>query len=866
MLGTADGRQLQTRESRHLADNLNLKAQNGSTLPIDKSSAGWQKSKPRILILNRSYWPDAEATGQLLTELCEDLADDFDLTVIAGQPNQNPAGIACKSWGLERHEGVNVRRIPHLRFRKRSLWGRAVNMLTYLAGAGFSALFAPRPDVVVVETDPFLLPLVGRILKWWHRCRLVVYLQDIYPDVAVALGKIRDGWFTRALRRCLFSIYRHADRVIVLGEDMRDVLTGAGVPAERITVLPNWADTSRIYPVREGNTFRQRESLDGRFAVMYSGNMGLCQSLDNVLEAACRLRHRPDILFMLVGDGASRLDLEQTARKRELGNVRFLPYQPQSELAHSLSAPDLHLVPLDARVTGCLVPSKLYGILAAGVPSLVVAEGRCETSRVVELSGAGKVVAPDHPELLAEAIEWFANHRDERREMGSRARLLAEREYDRKIVTGRFARLLHDAIDGISPESNLPVATYETRGSPAGIATYALSHKAGAEILPLPLGEGRFEDLLDTRVQAVDDLPVEAQWSISSFRKRCSANNSVGKNPLQETRMSFLNGKRIVVTGGAGFLGRPVCRALERFEPAEIIVPRSAEYDLRERDAVRALLFDANPQVIVHLAAVVGGIGANRANPGRYFYENAIMGLQLMEEARVSGIEKMVSLGTICSYPKFTPVPFREDDLWHGYPEETNAPYGLAKKMLLVQAQAYRQQYGFNAVTLLPVNLYGPRDNFDPESSHVIPALIRKVVEARDAGEGHIDVWGTGTASREFLFVRDAAEGIALATAHYNKPEPVNLGSGREITIRELAELICDLGGFRGELRWDATKPDGQPRRCLDTTRAEREFGFKASTDFRAGLIETLAWFERNRDTVDRKVPVLPQPAAGLPS
>ena len=312
--------------------------------------------------------------------------------------------------------------------------------------------------------------------------------------------------------------------------------------------------------------------------------------------------------------------------------------------------------------------------------------------------------------------------------------------------------------------------------------------------------------------------------------------------------MNYLADKRVIVTGGAGFLGRPVCRALQRLSPAEIFVPRSADYDLRERDAIRALFLAHEPQVVVHLAAVVGGIGANRANPGRYFYDNAIMGLQLMEEARLNNIEKFVSVGTICSYPKFTEIPFREERLWDGYPEETNAPYGLAKKMLLVQAQAYRQQYGFNAVTLLPVNLYGPRDNFDPGSSHVIPALIRKAVEARDIGQGHIDVWGTGAVSREFLFVRDAAEGIALAVEHYNQPDPVNLGSGQEITIGALANLICELSGFPGEVRWDATKPDGQPRRCLDTSRAQREFGFAASTSFREGLIETLAWFERNRD------------------
>lgn len=313
--------------------------------------------------------------------------------------------------------------------------------------------------------------------------------------------------------------------------------------------------------------------------------------------------------------------------------------------------------------------------------------------------------------------------------------------------------------------------------------------------------------------------------------------------------MSFLHNRRIVVTGGAGFLGQPVCEELKKHNPAEIFIPRSASYDLRDRVAVRALFKTAKPEVVIHLAAVVGGIGANRTNPGRFFFDNAIMGVQLMEEARLHGVDKFVSVGTICSYPKHTPIPFKEEDLWSGYPEETNAAYGLAKKMLLVQAQAYRQQYGFNAVTLLPVNLYGPRDNFDYESSHVIPALIRKALQARQGGRDHINVWGTGSASREFLFVRDAAEGIVLATERYNSSDPVNIGSGQEVTIRELGKTICELCDFRGEIRWDPSKPDGQPRRCLDTSKALREFGFQARTGLREGLAETISWYERDLAT-----------------
>jgi GDP-L-fucose synthase len=311
--------------------------------------------------------------------------------------------------------------------------------------------------------------------------------------------------------------------------------------------------------------------------------------------------------------------------------------------------------------------------------------------------------------------------------------------------------------------------------------------------------------------------------------------------------MGDLAGKRVLVTGGGGFLGRFLLGELAGRGPGAVLAPRKADYDLTDQAAVRAVLDDHRPDVVIHLAAVVGGIGANRENPGRFFYDNLVMGLLLMEEARKRGVGKFVTVGTICSYPKFTPVPFKEDDLWNGYPEETNAPYGIAKKALLVQGQAYRRQYGFNAITLLPVNLYGPGDNFDPRSSHVIPALIRRMVAARDAGEPAVEVWGSGKATREFLFVRDAAEGIVRAADSYNDPEPVNLGSGREISIAELARLVKEACRYEGELRWDPSKPDGQPRRCVDTTRARERFGFAARTPFRDGLGETVEWYERTR-------------------
>jgi GDP-L-fucose synthase len=307
--------------------------------------------------------------------------------------------------------------------------------------------------------------------------------------------------------------------------------------------------------------------------------------------------------------------------------------------------------------------------------------------------------------------------------------------------------------------------------------------------------------------------------------------------------MAYWESKRVVVTGGAGFLGRRVVAELQAQGCRDIFVPEFPACDLREKEAIVRLLTEAKPEVVIHLAAVVGGIGANLENPGKFFYDNLIMGIQLIEQSRLLGVKKFVAIGTICAYPKFTPVPFSEDSLWNGYPEETNAPYGLAKKMLLVQSQAYRQQYGFNSIYLLPVNLYGPGDNFSPGSSHVIPALIRKCLDSKARKEKSITVWGTGQASREFLYVDDAARGIVLAAEKYDKPEPVNLGAGFEITIKDLLGIIVEETGFEGEVIWDIAKPDGQPRRSLDTSRAEREFGFKARMPFREGLHRTIEWY-----------------------
>jgi GDP-L-fucose synthase len=322
--------------------------------------------------------------------------------------------------------------------------------------------------------------------------------------------------------------------------------------------------------------------------------------------------------------------------------------------------------------------------------------------------------------------------------------------------------------------------------------------------------------------------------------------------------MSFWSDRRVAVTGGAGFVGRHVVGRLLETDAAEVFVVRKASYDLTDATAARDLYAEVRPDVVIHLAGIVGGIQANRQRPGVFFHDNLLMGVHVIEGARRAGVRKLVCLGTICAYPKLTPVPFREADLWDGYPEETNAPYGIAKKALLVQLQSYRSQYGFNGIFLLPVNLYGPGDNFDPRSSHVIPALIRKCVEAVEERRGHMQVWGTGSATREFLYVDDCARGILQAAERYDGAEPVNLGTGREITIRELVGIVARLSGFAGEVRWDPTQPDGQPRRCLDTSRAEALFAFRATTPLEEGLSRTIEWFH-----AARAAEASPEPAPG---
>lgn len=409
-------------------------------------------SRPRLLFINRSYWPDSEATGQLLTDLCQDLSGDFDVSVLVGLPNHVAEGQTRPMAGRSNHAGVDIIRVRHTQFAKHAFWGRVINLVTFTLAAFWRAMWLPtRPDVVITETDPFFLPLVGRILKWRYGCRFVAYLQDIYPDVAVAVGKVREGLITRCLRWLLVSAYRRADRVIVLSDDMRNLVVRNGVPESKVCVVPNWIDTSLIRPRTGSNPFREQHACDDHFVVMYSGNMGMGHLLDPLIEAADALRAESTIQFMLIGEGQQKDRLSAEVSRRDLRNVRFFPYQPRESLTHSLSAADCHVISIRPEVVECLMPSKLYGVLAAGVPAIVLAPQGCELAQLIETEEAGIVCTTDDPVTLgnriAAAILRLYHAPELQQRAGHSARQLAERDYDRYQVTHRFGLLLKSLIE-----------------------------------------------------------------------------------------------------------------------------------------------------------------------------------------------------------------------------------------------------------------------------------------------------------------------------------------------------------------------------------------------------------------------------------
>ncbi|HWB01148.1 MAG TPA: glycosyltransferase family 4 protein [Pirellulales bacterium] len=438
----------------------------------------------RVLFLNRSYWPEIEATGQLLTELCEDLSPRMQITVLAGQPNQNPDGQAFQRSGAQTRHGVEIHRVWNTRFPKRSFAGKAMNLVSYFAAAWFAAMRLPRPDIVVVETDPPWLCLLGGFLRHWFGCRLVVYLQDIYPDIGVAIGTLREGRFTALLRQLFFGVHRRADRVVVLSDEMRQLLVRAGVAAERIVCIPNWIDTRTVRPMPPPNRFRDEHAAGARFLAMYSGNLGMCQRLEDVVNAAGKLNHRSDIRFLIVGEGARKQQLRDQASKLRLNNLEFLPYQPKSRLGESLTAPDVHLIPLDERVTQFLMPSKLYGVLAAGIATVAVAPVTSDLAKVVRDAQCGVVVPNGNPAALADAIAWCADHPEELAAMGRRGRELAVAEYDRRSVTRRFGDLLEEVAGRTTTKSSgVGEARARTAAAPLNHAAMPNGHGAAHPIL-----------------------------------------------------------------------------------------------------------------------------------------------------------------------------------------------------------------------------------------------------------------------------------------------------------------------------------------------------------------------------------------------
>ena len=399
-------------------------------------------SRPKILFVNRSYWPDAEATGQLLTQLCEGLTDTFDVTVLAGQPNANPDRKAYKKLGSETKNGVQIWRIPHTTFPKRWKIGRLINLISFLFSTIVFGIFLRKKDILVFETDPFLLPLAVPFLRLRHRCKIVFYLQDIYPDVAVALGKAKEGWIVSTLRWLLFRQYRRSDRVVVLSRDMKELCVERGISNSKMMTIPNWCDTEKVQPIKVDNPFRKLHQLENKTVIMHSGNMGLSQRLDRILEAAKRLESREDIVFLLVGGGASEAELKQQASDLELKNVRFLPYQPWDELANSLSAADVHLISVDERAIRCLMPSKLYGILASGTCSIAIVPKETELADIIRENNVGTVVAPNNIEALVKVIEQLADNEASRQQQGELARTLAEEKYNQTDSINQFHTML----------------------------------------------------------------------------------------------------------------------------------------------------------------------------------------------------------------------------------------------------------------------------------------------------------------------------------------------------------------------------------------------------------------------------------------
>ena len=403
----------------------------------------------RVLFINRSYWPDAEATGQLLTELCEGLADQFEVEVLCGQPNTNPRNEPFQHRGFESKRGVGIHRVGHFTFdKRRSLLHRAANLLSFLFIAVVKSVLMKRPDVIVVETDPFMLPTLGRFLKFWKRSKLVVYLQDIYPDIAIAVEQVKPGFLTKTVRFLLFGAYKRADRIIVLSHDMKRRLVEQGVKEQKIVIIPNWIDTKAVYPIKgEDNSFRKEQKLEGKFVVMHSGNMGLTQRLEQLVEVADGLRERKDICFLLVGGGAAQASLEAMIAERSLENIRTVPYQPRDRLAESLSAADLHVISMHPDITGCLMPSKMYGILASGTPVLAIVPSETDVASVVDSESVGFAVTPGNIEEIQQQIVWCANHRKDFSEMESRARKLAESTYDRQVVIQQFRDFLRELLN-----------------------------------------------------------------------------------------------------------------------------------------------------------------------------------------------------------------------------------------------------------------------------------------------------------------------------------------------------------------------------------------------------------------------------------